>query len=602
MRFRTALKKPASLAASLAWPQRHIRAKIVMPYVVLCVILAVVGTYLVTQLVAGSLQERFDNQLAEAGRVAADAVVRTEQKQLEVARAMAFTQGVAQAALAGDAARLNDLISPLATNEGVDRAQVVDANGRLLADVAGREPAAADQTAAAPSDPGQWGVVQQVLRGGDALGDKYASLVQTNRGFYLVTAAPLTADGRTVGVVLVGSRLDSVVDEVKSQALADVTFYAYDGRPVASTFALEGDDNGETNLALSPTLASEVLNMLDSSPRESRSLSGRNYDFAYGRLMIRQSVVGLYSVSLPTNFILSAGATTRTNMSVTFAAAILAVLIIGYLLARRITDPILKLVDAARSVASGNLKTRSGIRSGDEIGWLARSFDQMTESLEEQAERLREHHVSTIKAVTSAVDARDPYTLGHSVRVGRLAAMLGQQLGLPEKVTDEIEIGGYLHDIGKIGVRDTVLLKPGPLTTEERVGIDTHPMVACRILEPLELSPEIRDFVRSHHERLDGSGYPDGLRGQELSLVARIAAVADVYDAMTSERPYKAALAPATALADLKSQAGKLLDARVVAALEAILPEWERQRHSDAALRGLEPADRGEQDASQAAA
>jgi putative nucleotidyltransferase with HDIG domain len=392
------------------------------------------------------------------------------------------------------------------------------------------------------------------------------------------------------------------VGEVKSQALADVTFYSYDGRPLASTFVLAQNDSGNTDLTLSPALAADVLNMKNSSPRDSRSLFDRNYDFAYGRLVIRQSAVGLYSVSLPTNFILSAGATTRTNMSITFAAAISAVLIIGYLLARRITDPILKLVDAARSVASGDLKTRSGVRSGDEIGWLARSFDQMTESLAEQSERLRQHHVSTIKAVTSAVDARDPYTLGHSVRVGRLAAMLAQQLGLPESVRDEIELGGYLHDIGKIGVSDAVLHKPGPLTMEERVGIDTHPMMGCGILESLELSQEVREFVRSHHERLDGSGYPDGLRGEEISSVARIGAVADVYDAMTSERPYKVALAPGAALAELKSQAGRLLDAHVVAALEAILPEWERQRHSDATLRGLETVERGEQGTSQAAA
>jgi putative nucleotidyltransferase with HDIG domain len=565
------------------------------------VILAVVGTYLVTQLVAGSLRERFENQLAEAGRVAADAVVRREQSQLKVARAMAFTQGVPQAAVEGNAARLQDLISPLATNERVDRAEVVDANGKLLTDIANGEPSAA-QTAVTASDPSQWGVVQQVLAGGDALGDKYASLVQADDGFYLFTAAPLTAEGRTVGAVLVGTRLDSLVADVKSQALADVTFYSYDGRPLASTFPLAQGGSEGADLAMSPTLASNALNMQDSSPRDSRSLFDRNYDFAYGRLTIRQSAVGLYSVSLPTNFILSAGASTRTNMTIVFGAAISAVLIIGYLVARRITNPILKLANAAHSVASGDLKTRSGVHSSDEIGWLARSFDQMTESLADQTERLRQYHLATIKAVTSAADARDPYTMGHSVRVGRLAAMLGRQLGLPKEVTDEIEIGGYLHDIGKIGVKDTILLKPGPLTTEERVGIDTHPMVACHILESLELSPEVRDFVRSHHERLDGSGYPDGLKGRELSLVARIAAVADMYDAMTSARPYKAALDPDTALADLKSQAGTLLDADVVAALEVILPEWEQQRHSDAALRGLETVDHGEQDTSKAAA
>ena len=215
---------------------------------------------------------------------------------------------------------------------------------------------------------------------------------------------------------------------------------------------------------------------------------------------------------------------------------------------------------------------------------------------------LIQHNLNTVKAFTSAVDARDPYTLGHSVRVGRLAAMLAQQMGLPEELQDEIELGGYLHDIGKIGVSDAVLLKPGPLTTEERVGIDLHPMVGCHILESLDLSDEILEFVRSHHERLDGSGYPGGLRGKDLPLVARIAAVADVYDAMTSERPYKVALEPEAALAGLKSQAGRLLDTHVVAALEAILPEWERQRHSDAALRGLEPVEREDQGTSQAAA
>jgi putative nucleotidyltransferase with HDIG domain len=174
-------------------------------------------------------------------------------------------------------------------------------------------------------------------------------------------------------------------------------------------------------------------------------------------------------------------------------------------------------------------------------------------------------------------------------------------LGLSEEATGEIEIGGYLHDIGKIGVKDTILLKPGPLTAEERRSIETHTLVACRILESVELSPEVWEFVRSHHERLDGSGYPDGLRGQELHLVARIAAVADMYDAMTSDRPYRAALDPETTLAELKSQAGRLLDADVVAALEAVLPEWERQRRSDAGLRGLEAAESGEQDMAQAA-
>jgi len=601
VRVKAALRKSASLLAGLASPQRHIRAKIIMPFAVLATVLAVVGAYLVTQLVAGSLQERFDNQLAEAGRVAADAVVRAEQKQLKTARAMAFTQGVPEAALAGDTTRLNELISPLAANEGVGRAEVVDASGRLLADVGGSDSPPVGQASAA-DDPSKWGVVQEALAGGDSLGDKYAALTQTDRGFYLLTAAPLAVDGRTVGAVLVGTPLDSLVADVKSQALADVTFYSYDGRPLASTFVLANEDTNGADLTLNGTLVSDVLNGDSSSPRDGRSLFGRNYDFVYGRLIIRQSAVGLYSVSLPTNFILSAGATTRTKMSVLFGAVLSAVLIIGYVLARRITDPIQKLVKASRSVAAGDLKTRSRVQSKDEIGLLAQSFDQMTESLQQRTEQLRQHNVNTVKAFTSAVDARDPCTLGHSVRVGRLAALLAQQLGLPKETREEIELGGYLHDIGKIGVSDTVLLKPGPLTTDERVGIDLHPLVGCHILEPLDLSTEILEFVRSHHERLDGSGYPDGLKGKDIPLVARIAAVADVYDAMTSSRPYKAALTPETAVAELRSQARRLLDADVIAALQVVLPEWLRQQQADPGLRGPDDVDQEAQDASQAAA
>jgi len=601
MRSATMLTAMWSRVATLTSPLRHIHAKIIVPYAILGTVVAIVGTYLVTQLVAGSLEERFDNQLAEAGRVAGDAVVRKEQEQLEVARAIAYTQGVPSAAQNGDAARLEGLISPIVANEQVDRTVVVDANGKRLAAMSGEEDPSDDQTTGGASDPSQWWIVQQVLGGADELGDKYAALVQDEGGFFFYTAAPLTAEDQTVGAVLVGTSLESLVREMKSQALADITIYSYDGVPIASTFVLEHAEQQEATLKLSSTAASNALNLQDSSLRESHSLFGRDYGFAYGRLQIRQNVVGLYSVSLPANFIVSAGATTRTSMSIVFGIVISAVLIIGYLLAHRITRPIQQLVAAARLVAAGNLETRSGVQSSDEIGLLAHSFDQMTESLAESAERLRLRHISTIQAVTSAVAARDPYTLGHSIRVGRLASTLGRQLGLSEDILGQIEIGGYLHDIGKVGVRDSILLKPGPLTLDEQVAIDRHTLVACRILESVDLSPEVWDFVRSHHERLDGSGYPNGLRGEEIPLVARIAAVADVYDAMTTDRPYRAALDPEVALAELKSQAGNLLDTGIVDALAAILPEWEHMRRSDATLLALEADERGEQCTRQAA-
>ena len=165
--------------------------------------------------------------------------------------------------------------------------------------------------------------------------------------------------------------------------------------------------------------------------------------------------------------------------------------------------------------------------------------------------------------------------------------MLGRHLDLDEKTLAKIEIGGYLHDIGKIGTRDSVLLKPGPLTTEERRAINEHPRIGLAILEPVHLPGEVIDFVQNHHERLDGSGYPHGLKGEEVSTIARIAAVADMYDALTSDRPYRGAATPEDALALLRSQAGRQLDPQVVQALTAVQPEWERRRATERDLEGL---------------
>ena len=576
-----------ALTGTLTWPLRHIRTKIIVPYAVLTIILAMGGAYLVTQLVAGSLKERFDNQLAEAGRVASDAVVRKEREHLQVVRAMAYTDGVPQAIEQGDSDRLDELLLPLIANEGVDRAEVVDAGGERLLALAADGDAEQGYATILTGDPSEWWVVKQALGAGDALGDKFAALVETEEGFVFFTAAPVHVGGRTVGAVLVGTYLDSLAVLVKAEALADITFYDYEGVPIASTFAVAEEATDEADLTVAATVVGSVLRPSGETVRESRSLFEREYDLAYGQLQIRRNVVGFYSVALPTNFILAAGATTRFQISAAFGAAMVGVLIIGYILAQRITAPILRLVKSAQSVASGNLGTRSDVKSRDEIGLLARSFDSMTESLQEYTERLRRQHLSTMKALTSAIDARDPYTLGHSVRVGQLAVTLGQYLRLSEKVVAEIEIGGYLHDIGKIGVRDAILLKPSSLTPEEREMIESHPMVGTRILEPVDLSPEAREFVRSHHEKLDGSGYPDGLKGEELSIVARIAAVSDMYDAMTTDRPYRAAMSIDQTLDILRSEAGALLDPSVVAALETILPEWERRRETDPTLRGF---------------
>jgi len=570
-------------------PLQRLRWKIIGPYALLTVLLGVVGTYMVTDLVAGSLRERFDNQLAEAGHVATDAVVRKEREHLEGVRALAFTEGVGEAVAAGDTQSLDRLLEPVVTNLGLERAEVIGTGANRLFGVT-REGREGDLTfrPVDTGDPNQWPPVQRVLAAGeDKQGGKFAGLVETPEGFVFLTAGPVRRGDEVVGVALVGTYLDSFARQTREEALAEVTFYDFKGRPLASSFAGTGSASEEANLQISSPVLASVLGSYEETTRESRSVWKRDYDFAQGPLIVRNQVVGLYSVALPTQFIFRAGSVTRWQMSAAFSVAMLLVLLTGYLLAQAITDRVSRLMRAAQKVASGDLSVTSSVSGEDEIGVLAQSFDEMTASLRAYTSQLHEHHLNTIKALTAAVDARDPYTAGHSVRVGELARLLGERLALPESTLDALQIGGYLHDVGKLGVRDAILLKPRELSDVERLIVDSHPLVGARILKALNLPPEVLDFVVSHHERLDGSGYPQGLRSGELSVVARIAAVCDVYDALTTDRPYRAALTPEDALALLRSQAGTLFERVAVTALDAAYIGWEARRRTDPMLQGV---------------
>jgi len=576
------LARALAPVAVLTFPKRHIRWKIILPYVFLSAILAIIATYLVTRLVTGSLTERFDNQLVEAGRVTSDDVVRKEREHLETVRAVAFTEGVAESIQQVDRDRLQSLVEPVAANAAVERLEVLDAQGqRLKALFLADKEELRYQEIGDTDQPATWPLVDRILQGEtDALGDKYAQIVETSEGFVLYTAGPIFGDGEVVGVALVGTSLDSFVKQAKAKALADVTIYDFEGRPLVSTFVRPDDaSSDEALLDIDGHVLDEATGGA-SALREHRTLWGRDYDLLYGRLAVRDQAIGLYSVGLSSDFVFHAGSLTRLQMALVFGIGMAAILAIGLFLARLFTQPLLRLVHTARLVTAGDLSARSEVRSGDEIGILASSFDEMTEKLQRQ-------HLSAVRALASAIDARDPDTRGHSARVGQLAALLGQQLGLEDKTLSNIEIGGYLHDIGKIGIQDAILLKADDLTADERVAVREHTDIGLAILEPVELSDEILDFVRNHHERLDGSGYPRGLKDEQISVVARVAAVADMYDALTSTRPYRGSATPEEALVLLRSQAGVQLDAEVVEAMASVLPEWEERRSTEPDLEGL---------------
>ena len=195
-----------------------------------------------------------------------------------------------------------------------------------------------------------------------------------------------------------------------------------------------------------------------------------------------------------------------------------------------------------------------------------------------QAHRLEQMFLASLQSLADALEVKDRYTRGHSVRVSRYAAILAHRLGLPESDVRQIELGGHVHDIGKIGVREDVLNKPGALTAEEYEHIMTHPLVGWRILSPLlPDAPLILNIVRSHHERFDGRGVPDRLAGRAIPIEARIAAVADSFDAMTSGRPYRrrAQMSLTEALAEIERCSGTQFDPSIVAALTAAVRDGE---------------------------
>jgi putative two-component system response regulator len=184
-----------------------------------------------------------------------------------------------------------------------------------------------------------------------------------------------------------------------------------------------------------------------------------------------------------------------------------------------------------------------------------------------------EHAESVIFALAEAVEAQDPYTEKHLQRMASLSERLAQAAGLDPHQVVAVRYGSILHDVGKIGVSEAILRKPGPLTEEEWAGVREHPAIGTRIVQSMRLARQIVPIVRSHHERWDGRGYPDGLKGEEIPIEARIVALVDAYDAMSTERSYRAALPPEVIRTELEQNAGKQFDPDLTVLLLRLLEE-----------------------------
>jgi ribonuclease P protein subunit RPR2 len=187
-----------------------------------------------------------------------------------------------------------------------------------------------------------------------------------------------------------------------------------------------------------------------------------------------------------------------------------------------------------------------------------------------RSEELRRSYMLTVRALASAVEARDAYTGRHAERVAAYGLAIGAVYGMPLSDEPQIEFGFLLHDVGKVAVPDAILFKPGPLTAAERLVMQQHPVTGSEIVREIDFLGAARDVIRSHHERWDGSGYPDGLAGEAIPVSARIFAVADTFDALTTERPYRHASPIAEARAMLEQSSGTHFDPDVIVAFREL--------------------------------
>lgn len=267
--------------------------------------------------------------------------------------------------------------------------------------------------------------------------------------------------------------------------------------------------------------------------------------------------------------------------------AVLAGALIAMKLSRFFTRPIKRLSEGVDDIRSGYYRVRLPVRSQDELGRLTQSFNEMArvigqqkDGLESYARDLEKSYLSTIRILAAALDARDNYTLGHSARVARVALLIGRHQGLTEEELKELEMACFLHDIGKIRIPDEVLHKPAPLDAEETELVRRHPEHGAEILYLAESLHKYIPVVQQHHEWHNGQGYPKGISGDDIHPFARIVAIADAYDAMTSSRPYRTGLGREEASAEIRRFRGTQFAPQLVDIFLEALPEFDEDQEA----------------------
>jgi putative nucleotidyltransferase with HDIG domain len=436
-------------------------------------------------------------------------------------------------------------LEKLATRIGPDVVAVADQSGLILG-ASGRR-------------NGDWPVGLRVRAEEDRSGLAYVSMPT---GVFQFASTPLMLQETTIGSLQLARALDERYAKELSSLSGTATLITSGDAVIASTLPNE----------VTRILRPELVRLL---PRaQIVELGGSEYAV---KLLFEEGAAKVYAVD-------SIAASTRLPMQDALRAVLIIALgafalaaFASLWLAQTISRPIDELSKSVSEMTSARTFDNPVPPTGSslEVDTLTESFNTMLKTVTDAEAATQSAYVGAIRALALALDARDPYTAGHSERVGVISVAIGRQMQLTDEQLDILRLGSLLHDIGKIGISDAVLRKPGALTADEYEVVKEHPSVGARILRSIHfLAPHV-PIVEYHHERPDGQGYPHRLRGDEIPLLARIVHVADAFDAMTSARAYRRARGASDALRELWRYAGTQFDADVVQALAAAVPQLE---------------------------
>lgn len=545
----------------------NIREKVTIPYLFLSIILLFGAAYVVTQVVFDTVEERFTNQLIESSSLATTRMVEEENQMLKVLRLLAYSTGVPDALAENNPENLRSLTFGIILNNQTEAVEFLDINGKRILSVnhrTGENIENYDFSSGGGDIFSEQAFVQNaLLQQADARGDKYAGYVKNDGRDYFYVAGPVYSDNNEfAGVILVGTPISSLVSQLREETLAQITLYDFEGKILASTFTspLELANQEVRNVVLNQTNASFIRSS------SSRDMNVRN--IGYRELLTSWKVrgetnLGVMGVALGESFLVSTTRVTRLQITIMTGLLLLLVIMFGVNLSILITHPIMQLVDASKKVKAGDLNVNVKSVSKDELALLTENFNQMIISMRESKNQILVSYDSTLEGWSKALEYRNEETKGHTDRVLELMLKAARELGIEESKMDHIRRGALLHDIGKMGIPDMILNKPHALTEEEQRIMQQHPVYACEMLKDIEFLKPALNIPYCHHEHWDGSGYPQGLKGEEIPIEARIFALVDAWDAITTDRPYRSAMTKDEAVNTIRSEIGSHFDPEI---------------------------------------